>query len=192
MALFSLFCSPVVETLTLPAEHSVIAVALQEVGVGLHCEELFHYTLLTLFIQVTLLHAPRVCEVGGAVVLLVGEEGEGSVVGLVVEEEDMAVEEASEDVGDVVVGEEGLIGSGLSLSTCFGSSTNDGSFVLQARSEGPQGSALLKWNGLAHLLAYCTMHLYFVHFRPLWSSLDSLLSLLGPDCTLKYCTEHKA
>ena len=34
MALFSLFCSPVVETLTLPAEHSVIAVALQEVGGG--------------------------------------------------------------------------------------------------------------------------------------------------------------
>lgn len=78
-------------------------------------------TLCCPFFQVTLLHAPRVCEVGGAVVPLVGEEGEGSVVDLVVEEEDMAVveedmavEEASEDVGDVVVGEEGLIGSGLS------------------------------------------------------------------------------
>lgn len=126
---------------------------------------------------------------------LVGEEGEGSVVDLVVEEEDMvvveedmAVEEASEDVGDVVVGEEGLIGSGLSLSTCFGSSTNDGSFVLQARSEGPPGPALLKWNGLAHLLAYCTMHLCFVHFRPLlvghlWISFCHFLE----HCTLKYC-----
>ena len=49
---------------------------------------------------------------------LVEEEEEDSGVGLVVEDlvvEDLVEEEASVDVGDVVVGGEGLIDSGLSL-----------------------------------------------------------------------------
>lgn len=83
-------------------------------------ESFFHYIYLAcLLFQVTLLHAPRVCGVvGGAVVPLVEEEEEGSGVGLVVVE-DLVEEEVSGDVEDVVVGGEGLIDSGLSLSVHF-------------------------------------------------------------------------
>lgn len=104
---------------------------------------------------------------------LVEEEEEGSEVGLVVVEdlvEDLVEEEASGDVEDVVVGGEGLIDSGLvfvyqlTLVACTNVFSCSAGKTGGTTGTGPTDV----WNGLAHLLACCTMHLCFVHFKPLW------------------------